>query len=448
MGTKAKDKGRGHLFKRGATWYLTWRENGKYMTRRLTDEAGAAVTTTREAERARDRMLEHLAIGNEQGRVEAILTKHHSLQETARRLDLQRNGTHLDGAFEVYATMPKRREASDQTRAAYAAYWKRFAVWMKEHHPDIQLVADITKEHAAGYVQTLHAATQSTKKETVITPRTYNASVSAIRLLLRLVRKHDGLGEPNPFVDIELKTDKPMRRDVLPMDQMRKVFEAAPGDIKILLCLGFFSGQRLGDCANAQWADFDLTAGLWKFRQRKTGAEMVVPLAGELSRLLSTVPEERRQSHLLPDVARLYERDYRELTDRIMGTFRAVLGDAVYHGGKLSNKRRVRYGFHSLRHAMNTYLVERGVSTHAVRALTGHTSDSMTARYSHVGIDALRSAVALLPALAPAPTLPAGDTAGAPMEAATAETLRQDVIRTAHAADTATLRRMLAAAGE
>lgn len=425
MGTKAKDTGRGYLFKRGARWYLTWRENGKYMTRRLADEAGAAVTTIREAERARDRMLEHLAIGTEKGRVEAILNKHHSLQETARRLDIQRDGARLGNAFEVYEAMPKRREASDQTRAAYRAYWQGFTAWMGANYPNVELVADITKEHAAGYVQTLDAATKSTDKKTIMRPRTFNARVSALRLLCRLVRKHDGLGEPNPFADIELKTDKPLSRDVLPMEKLRDVVAAAPIDIKILMHLGYYTGQRLGDCATARWADFDLDGRTWKLRQHKTGADVELKLVPALLRLLTAVPENERRGALLPELARLHAQNYSELIDRIMRAFRAVLGDEVYHNGevclkkdakrrvrkgsasregpKFTAKRRVRYGFHSLRHTFNTYLLRAGVSSHVIRAITGHTSESMTARYSHIDVNpqSIGSAMALLPELTP-----------------------------------------------
>ena len=402
--TKSKKKSLGYLFKRSDVYYVQWRENGKYMSSRLADKDGKGITTLEEAEKARDRKLAHLAIDDEQSRVEAILAKHHTIKATAKALDLQRHGTRIDNAFEVYDGMPKKREASESTKAAYRAYWKSFADWMSEQHPDVLLVADVTKEHAADYAKTLHAATRA--KEKAITPRTYNARIAALRLLFKHIRRHDKLEGLNPFAEesgVELKTDKPLRRDVLPLDQMRQVYEKAEGEIKILLALGFFTAQRLGDCCNAQWHDFDLSTALWHLRQRKTGAEMLVPLHPNLIGLLQTVPEKSRTGYLLPEVARLHDHNYRELTEQIMGAFKAVLGDAVYHAGKATAKRRVRYGFHSLRHAANTYMVEKNTSAHTVRALTGHTSDAMTARYAHVGVDAMREAIGVLPTLLPSP---------------------------------------------
>jgi integrase len=51
---------------------------------------------------------------------------------------------------------------------------------------------------------------------------------------------------------------------------------------------------------------------------------------------------------------------------------------------------------HTLRHTCASRLVQRGASLFIVQAVLGHSSPAMTARYSHLNVDALRPAMALL----------------------------------------------------
>jgi site-specific recombinase XerD len=49
--------------------------------------------------------------------------------------------------------------------------------------------------------------------------------------------------------------------------------------------------------------------------------------------------------------------------------------------------------FHTLRHTYASWLVEKGVDLYVVKQLMGHSSLTMTERYSHVGENALSAAV-------------------------------------------------------
>jgi integrase len=55
--------------------------------------------------------------------------------------------------------------------------------------------------------------------------------------------------------------------------------------------------------------------------------------------------------------------------------------------------RRMKVVFHTLRHTYASWLVEKGVDLYTVKELLGHSSLTMTERYSHVGENALTSAV-------------------------------------------------------
>jgi len=74
-------------------------------------------------------------------------------------------------------------------------------------------------------------------------------------------------------------------------------------------------------------------------------------------------------------------------------------------------------GFHSLRHAHITALLENGIPMDAVRQQAGHASLEMTARYYHASEMTLQATTAALPEIGKANTLSA---AGAKLEAALA----------------------------
>jgi hypothetical protein len=71
-------------------------------------------------------------------------------------------------------------------------------------------------------------------------------------------------------------------------------------------------------------------------------------------------------------------------------------------------------GFHSLRHAHITALLENGIPMDAVRQQAGHASLEMTARYYHASEKTLQATAAALPEIGKANALPA---AGAKLEA-------------------------------
>jgi site-specific recombinase XerD len=55
-----------------------------------------------------------------------------------------------------------------------------------------------------------------------------------------------------------------------------------------------------------------------------------------------------------------------------------------------------KFNWHTLRHTFASQLAMRGAPLHAVQALLGHSTITMTMRYAHVAPSALRSAIEML----------------------------------------------------
>ncbi len=66
-------------------------------------------------------------------------------------------------------------------------------------------------------------------------------------------------------------------------------------------------------------------------------------------------------------------------------------------GVSAEKRKRPEAGFHSLRHTFVSLCAAGGDPQSVVQALVGHGSPAMTAHYTHVGVDAAKSAVLALP---------------------------------------------------
>jgi site-specific recombinase XerD len=75
----------------------------------------------------------------------------------------------------------------------------------------------------------------------------------------------------------------------------------------------------------------------------------------------------------------------------ISDTFERVIKDLGFNTGVTDRRQKVV--FHTLRHTYASWLVESGVDLYTVKNLLGHSTLSMTERYSHLGNNTLQNAV-------------------------------------------------------
>lgn len=145
--------------------------------------------------------------------------------------------------------------------------------------------------------------------------------------------------------------------------------------IQIAVC----TGLRRSELVNLRWADIDLESGMLTVRNRdgftsKSGHERSVPIRGDATEVLQRRREQREEgsSHVLTD------RNGDPLKpDRLTKRFKFFVREA-----DLENKERLN--FHSLRHTTGSWLSMQGVSLRIIQAILGHSSASVTEKYSHL----------------------------------------------------------------
>ena len=268
--------------------------------------------------------------------------------------------------------------------------------WVKGAHADCKCLRDVTPALVAEYAAHL--------RERGLSAGTFNKHVALGRLVCDSLAEAEGL-TVNPFAKIARRRDAQHHRKELPWDKLKEVCDAAQGEMKLLLFLGIYTGQRLGDCCRLSWDEVDLMRGWIIITPSKTrsrgGEPLHIPIHPHLRPLLEATPEEQRKGPVLPELAALYERHRDNVTDRVQRLLRHC-GISIHQadtGPKTQRRAVLQYGFHSLRHTTVTLLQEAGVPQAVVQRIVGHRTVAMTNRYTHVGRQAISEAMAKLPSL-------------------------------------------------
>ena len=74
----------------------------------------------------------------------------------------------------------------------------------------------------------------------------------------------------NPCLELDVLDEELAEREPFTSDEIEKLLNAATGDWKAAILLGYFTGARLGDVANMRWSAIDLDKRLITFTPKKT----------------------------------------------------------------------------------------------------------------------------------------------------------------------------------
>lgn len=345
-------------------------------------------------------------------------------------LERDRNAVTFAEAFALYRASRRRPDSGEVTLAHYEGQYNRFAAWIREKHPDVTRLRDVTPDIAEAFVDEI---------ERTLSRNTRNKYLVFLRMFWRVLRWEpnaqltidpwDGIRNlvqtPDEIVHKELTVEELARiatviRSGEPLPVIRKKVKASgcqPGGIKDaftyngesirdeirrLFAIGIYLGQRLGDCAMLDWSEVDLVRGIVHLAPRKTkrkyNREVIVPVHPVLAAILAEIPAKRRRGPVLPHLAEMYASSDTSLSRRLLAIMRKA-GIETDASGENGTRTRTVAGFHSLRHTFSSVMLNAGVSPAFVDAMLCHAKGTMTMRYFHEHAEALASAVAKLPAI-------------------------------------------------
>lgn len=219
--------------------------------------------------------------------------------------------------------------------------------------------------------------------------------------------RRDGFIADNPARDCpRLKTAKKSAEETrrpFTVAELTKLISLANEEMKSLILFGLYTGQRLGDLATLTWANLDLVAGEVQITTTKTGRRVRIPICAPLMEHIESLPVSDNPH------AAIHPSAFNCTTAAISNRFGDLLASAgmapprsrgVSTGqGRDGMRTTNELSFHCLRHTATSLMKNAGVSPAIVQDIIGHSSEAVSANYTHIEADSKRKALDSLPAI-------------------------------------------------
>ncbi len=157
--------------------------------------------------------------------------------------------------------------------------------------------------------------------------------------------------------------------------------------MKNIFTFAFFTGMRLGEILNMQWAWIDKNQNLIIIKNSesfttKSKKERIIPIHQKIKKIFEQQAINNASNYVFSNGS-VNNLNAEYVSKQFKKAMRAAkLNDDIH--------------FHSLRHSFASNLVQRGVNLYVVKELLGHEDIKTTQVYSHLTQSSLTSAVGLL----------------------------------------------------
>jgi integrase len=241
-----------------------------------------------------------------------------------------------------------------------------------------------------------------------VSPRSVNHGIKFLRMVFKTAKEDGKYHDENPATGVKVaKLRDQDRRRGFTIPEIRRVLEVASDEWTSLIFFGLYTGQRLGDLARLTWSSIDLERDEIRFRSRKTGRTMIIPIASPLRAEIENLPAgDDLYQPLHPRAFASVEKTGGVKT--LSRQFSELLADAGLATpkphrtteaapGRDGPREMSQISFHSLRHSATSLMKNAGINASVVMDIIGHESEAVSAHYTHVDEETKRKAIAKLP---------------------------------------------------
>lgn len=363
-----------YLVKRGATWYVQHKVDGRLV------QKSTGTGELREARKFRDEYLEVFKPKKAVERLEAVKTK---LAIAMQEVESEQPRESLLGAWYVFEEAPTRPKCGQGTLNTYKGQYEAFLEWMREHHPDVLEIREVTPEMSVEYIRHLEGKSAS--------PRTLVKYLNCFSLIWRILGTQKNTGVAVNIWSKDYIARPPLdritgrKRDLTPSEIERLIAHADDPDLHDLLTVLAFTGMRVGDAVHLQWDSIgETTISIYPRKTAKKTAKRVhIPILPPVKELLERRMRFPDEPRVFPELADSYDKDEGASVAKRVGQVFDAAGFERHLEGVGMMKRPV-YGAHSLRHSFSTIAAQAGMPPQVIKAIVGHTSDAMNEHYTHV----------------------------------------------------------------
>lgn len=222
----------------------------------------------------------------------------------------------LDELVGEWADLPRRRQ---DLGAGYLAicrsHLERFVAHVKQHHPEVEAVSDVTHAMAEAFMAGENARG--------ISGRTYNGVLSLLKSTFKRLRRRAGLVD-NPFEDIVSMEQNTVHRIPFTPEELKEILDAVENDdfCRPLIVTGICTAMRRGDVCQLRWRDVDMKRGFITVETSKTGVKVSIPMFELLRNELEKLP--RTSEYCFPEQAEVYGAGPDKITKRLRRVFTAA----------------------------------------------------------------------------------------------------------------------------
>jgi integrase len=211
-----------------------------------------------------------------------------------------------------------------------------------------------------------------------VKPATVNRDVVVLRhMFVKAMEWGKALANPVAHV-------KPLRVDnrrlrYLSNEEMARLLAAADEILRPLVLVALHTGLRRGEMFALTWQDIDMSLGVIRVVNTKSGERREIPMSRTLRDTLQQLPRRLGSDWVFPG-----QGGHGRVS--IRGRFKRALRVAGIEG----------FVWHDLRHTFASHLVMAGVDLMTVKEFLGHKDLKMTLRYAHLAPDYKRAAITRL----------------------------------------------------
>ena len=252
-------------------------------------------------------------------------------------------------------------------------------------------IKDVMPTVIQGYVNRLKESKASDKTVAVHLQALKSAFNSARRM--RLI-------DFNPADPVTVTVEDEFERELFTKDEAKLLIDAAEGEWKTLLRIGYYTGLRLTKATTLRWDQVNLEEKVIRVpKPGKHGKFALIPIHKALLPYLKAVAgTEGKKVYVMSVLASADSGGKRGLSRQ----FKAIAREAGVDMREVTRPNGHKFckrSFHSLRHGLVSGLANKGVVPEQRMDITGHKTDKEHGRYTHLEIETLRTAMNKLPAI-------------------------------------------------
>ena len=227
--------------------------------------------------------------------------------------------------------------------------------------------------------------------------------------------------ETNPADPVTFTVTHEEERELFTPAEATKIIDAATGEWKTLIRIGYYTGLRLTTAASLKKTAISMQGAdgrpvIIVPKPGKRAKAVTIPahedLVQSLADALAASPE--NEEYLLPQLAGSESGGKRGLSR----AFRQIVvraGIDMMEITRPNGHKFAKRSFHSLRHGSVSGMANAGVSPELRKEMTGHKTDREHARYTHLQTETLREAANKIPKLPAGTGAPATATPSKPV---------------------------------